>query len=103
MTSLVIEAEDIGETSIVKLGERETIAVYAASLEDATWNGAVLTLQVSPDGTEWFPAVTLNGATPETLTADGFLDDIYCGDAVYARLSVTTAASSSTRVEVTWP
>lgn len=103
MTSLVIEANDISEASIVKVGDRVTLAVYAASLEDATWNSGVLTLQVSPDGTEWFPAVTLNGAQAETLTADGFIDDIYCGDAVYARLSVTTAASSSTRLEICWP
>lgn len=99
----VIEAYALSDASIVRVGDTPTLAVYASAIEDATWNGAVLTLQVSPDGVDWYPAVTLNGAQAETLTADGWIDDIYCGDAVYARAVVTTAASSSTRLEICWP
>lgn len=103
MTVDYIELNDIGSESVVRLGGRMTIAVYVAALDQATWNSGVLTLEVSPTGSEWFSAVTLNGSAPETLTGDGFTDDIYVGEMEYARLRATTAASTGTKLEVHWP
>lgn len=103
MSTYTLNADNKDECSVVKVGDRMSIAVYCDCVNAATWNSAVLTIEVSHNNVEWFAACTLNGSQPDTLSADGFFDDIYVGDVEYVRVRASTEASSTTYIEVHWP
>ena len=99
----LIDIQDVGSESRILVEGRDVVSVYAAAIEDATWTGGVMAAEVSVDGNTWFDARTCAGYATPTLSADGGIQTVYTGDIRWARLVVTTAASSPTMVEVRWP
>ena len=99
----LIDMQYVGSESRLRVDNMDSVSVYASALEDTTWDGGELTVQVSIDGDTWFDAKSVAGVVPEVLDSDGGITSIYTGDVAEVRVTVTTAAGSSVPVQVRWP
>jgi hypothetical protein len=97
-----IDIQDASDASVYETRGRETVSVYAATLDTSDWSSGTARVEVSSDREHWFTAVHVSGAALSTLTADGGIDNVYVGDVLWARLVTVTAAGASRPIEVRW-
>lgn len=90
-SDLAIDANASTITSAIEIGDTSMIGVYVQSAS-GTHGTHVLTIQLSPDGNNWFDST-------HTITGLGNLHEITCV-ALNARCKITTVEGATSTIDV---